>query len=414
LLGPDHAKYRVHNGDENEDPIDEIEDYWNARYLTAGEATWRILGYNVTKMKPAVSAIAIHGPSSRSNHQYHRHDQNSSTLSTLDHYFLRPRGFFTMDNNRKNFANLTYAEYYTLFRLAKYDAAQDHRSNYYIERPNADNIPAMHVILRSPANPHISRIREVRPSEGEVFYLRALLQHRPASSYVDARTINDIECPTFQQAATELGLFANEKESEYALMEAIQSLKTPQQLRLLFVHLLVNDCIATPLAHWETFQDNFALDYTLQNNNALDIGLDHALQEIGQHLEEYGKTLSDYGLPEPMSYDREVEHELAKWASHRDSLSIRAETALATFNAEQRFIYDVIITAVIENMPLYIFIDGKAGTGKTYLIQTICDKIRSLGRIVLPTATSAFAAQHYQGGRTTHSTFKVCIHFFQL
>jgi hypothetical protein len=77
-------------------------------------------------MKPAVSAIAIHGPSSRSNHQYHRHDQNSSTLSTLDHYFLRPRGFFTLGNNRKNFANLTYAEYYTLFRLAKYDAAQDH------------------------------------------------------------------------------------------------------------------------------------------------------------------------------------------------------------------------------------------------------------------------------------------------
>jgi hypothetical protein len=40
-------------------------------------------------------------------------------------------------------------------------------------------------------------------------------------------------------------------------------------------------------------------------------------------------------------------------------------------------------------------------------VQTICDKIRSLGRIVLPTATPAFAAQHYQGGRTTHSTFKV-------
>jgi hypothetical protein len=27
--GPDHAKYRVHSGD-NEDPIDEIQDYWKA------------------------------------------------------------------------------------------------------------------------------------------------------------------------------------------------------------------------------------------------------------------------------------------------------------------------------------------------------------------------------------------------
>jgi hypothetical protein len=413
FLGPDHAKYRVHSGDESEDPIDEIDDYWNGRYLSAGEATWRILGYNVTKMKPAVTAIAIHGPSSRSNYQYHRRDHNSSTLSTLDHYFLRPRGSFIMGNNVNDFANLTYTEYYTLFRLAKYDAAQAHRSNYYIEQPNVDNSPPMHVILRSSAHPHISRIRDVRPSEGEVFYLRALLQHRPASSHVDARTVDDIEFPTFQEAATELGLFANENESAYALMEAIQTLKTPRQLRLLFVHLLVNDCVHTPLAHWETFQESFALDYTLRNNNAIDIGLDHALQEIGQCLEEYGKTLSDYGLPEPISYGREVEHELAKWASDRDGLAIRADTAARTFNVEQRLIYDLIIAAVIENQPLRIFIDGKAGTGKTFLVQTICDKIRSLGRIVLPTATPAFAAQHYKGGRTTHSAFKVMYLFIK-
>ena len=326
-------------------------------------------------MKPSVTAIAIHGPSSQSDYQYHRHDQNSSTLSTLDHYFLRPQGLFILGDNVKDFANLTYTEYYTLFRLAKYDITQAHRPNYYIEQPHADNSPSMHVILRSLSLPHIGRIRDVRPSEGDVFYLHALLQHRPASSYVDARTVDGVEFPSYQEAATELGLFANENESEYALMEAIQSLKTPRQLRLLFVHLLVNDCVPTPHAHWEIFQENFALDYTLQNNNSLDIGMDHALQEIGQCLEEYGKTLSDYGLPEPMSYGREVEHELAKWSSDRDGLSLRADAAARTFNPEQRFIYDQIVTAVIEDQPLLMFIDGKAGTGKTYLIQTICDKI---------------------------------------
>src|ERR1700683_2795142 len=108
-----------------------------------------------------------------------------------------------------------------------------------------------------------------------------------------------------------------------------------------------------------------------------------------------------------MSYGREVEHELAKWASDCDGLSLHADAAADCFNPEQRLIYDKIIAAVIEVLPLHIFIDGKAGTGKTFLVQTICDKIRSLGHIVLPTATSAFAAQHYKGGRTTHSTFKV-------
>jgi hypothetical protein len=75
--------------------------------------------------------------------------------------------------------------------------------------------------------------------------------------------VDGVEFPTYQEATTELGLFANENESEYGLMEAIQSLKTPRQLQLLFVHLLVNDCVPTPLAHWKIFQENFALDYTV-------------------------------------------------------------------------------------------------------------------------------------------------------
>jgi hypothetical protein len=39
--------------------------------------------------------------------------------------------------------------------------------------------------------------------------------------------VDNIEFATFQEVATTLGLFANEKESEYALTEAIQSSKTP-------------------------------------------------------------------------------------------------------------------------------------------------------------------------------------------
>src|ERR1700683_4368371 len=114
-----------------------------------------------------------------------------------------------------------------------------------------------------------------------------------------------------------------------------------------------------------------------------------------------------FSLRDPHRDGREVEHELAKWALDRDGLSLHADTAADNFNPEKRLIYDEIIAAVIEGQPLWIFIDGKAGTGKTYLVQTIYDKIRSLGHIVLPTATSAFAAQHYKGGRTTHSAFKV-------
>ena len=74
------------------------------------------------------------------------------------------------------------------------------------------------------------QIHDVPPSHGENFYLRTLLQHRPALSFEDARTIDGTLYGTYQEAATELGLFATEKEAKYALLEGIQTLKTPHQL----------------------------------------------------------------------------------------------------------------------------------------------------------------------------------------
>jgi len=74
---------------------------------------------------------------------------------------------------------------------------------------------------------------------------------------------------------------------------------------------------------------------------------------------------------------------------------------------EQSAIFDAIINAVTNNVSLLTFVDGKAGRGKTFLINAVCNKVRAMGRIVLPTATAAFAAHLYPGGRTTHSTFKV-------
>jgi hypothetical protein len=54
--------------------------------------------------------------------------------------------------------------------------------------------------------------------------------------------------------------------------------------------------------------------------------------------------------------------------------------------------------SLADDRSLQIFVDEKARTGKTHLLNVICDKIRSLGCIVLPTAAAAFAAQHYPGG----------------
>ncbi|KAJ7847045.1 hypothetical protein B0H13DRAFT_1646251 [Mycena leptocephala] len=102
-------------------------------------------------------------------------------------------------------------------------------------------------------------------------------------------------------------------------------------------------------------------------------------------------------------------HEILRWGPSASHLGTRAENTINIFNQDQLSIYTQILSAILEGRPLCAFIDGKAGRGKTTLVNAPCDKLRSIGRIVIPTATAAFAAQLYPGGRTTHSAFKVSL-----
>lgn len=265
----------------------------------------------------------------------------------------------------------------------------------------------MLVVQRSDTRVHLSRIQPAHPSQGELFYLRTILQHRPVLSFEDARTIDDHIYPTFQEAATAMGIFADQNKAELAMQEAVLTLKTPRQLRLLFVHLLVNDCVITPLTIWDTYKISFANDHILKCGNNADLGITRALQEIQKLLEEFGRSPSDYGLPIPGTESSEVLHEILRWGFQSQTLATQADNARVIMSNEQVTIFDRIVDASINMHPLIAFVDGKAGRGKSYLINAVCNKLRSQGRIVLPTATAAFAAQLYPGGRTTHSMFKV-------
>ena len=76
---------------------------------------------------------------------------------------------------------------------------------------------------------------------------------------------------------------------------------------------------------------------------------------------------------------------------------------------EQRDIYNSVITAVKDNTSLSLFIVARGGCGKTYLLNTILKKVRSLndqGSIALAMATTGIAANLLHMGRTFHSRLK--------
>ena len=307
----------------------------------------------------------------------------------------------------RSFEDITYHEYYTLFRLEKFDIEKDTMSTRFPEIADDADLPTYHVILRKSPNEHLSRIQDIRPTQGETFYLRSILQNKPCRSFEEAQTVNGVLFPSHQAAAMEMGLFADVNKGNYALQEAVQTLRTPYQLRLLFVHLLINDCVESPLETWQNFRSVLCQDFVLRFHGDLTLATRHCLQHIARELEEHGKSPLDFGLDEPDVASDEIEHEIGRWQGQTPDALANATAARDRLLPEQRHVFNTIIEHVTNGTGLCAFVDGKAGRGKTVVVNAICDMVRAMNKIVLPTATSAFAAQLYPGGRTTHSTFKV-------
>ena len=261
--------------------------------------------------------------------------------------------------------------------------------------------------LRHLSHPHVVRLQSMRPSQGEVYYLRSILSIRPGQSYDDLMFFNGIQYSTFQEAAEAMGIFASEIECVVAFTEAISFHKSPSQLRFLFVHMLVNECIETPIEFWDRFKAQLAYDFYLRARGNSLVAETRCLETVNRYLEEYGRDLNDFGITFSRSSEGEVFHEFSKWYPFLNALAEEALQAALTMTREQMKLYDYIVLAIDADMPMAVFLDGKAGTGKTHVIRTICSFLRSRQKIVIATATSAFAAQLYDGGRTTHSAFRV-------
>ena len=79
------------------------------------------------------------------------------------------------------------------------------------------------------------------------------------------------------------------------MQEAINTLCTPQQLQILFVHLLTNSCIDAPLKFWDTFQLEISEDFILKTSDN-EQGCDEALKQLRSILQGHSKHLNNYGL----------------------------------------------------------------------------------------------------------------------
>ena len=119
------------------------------------------------------------------------------------------------------------------------------------------------------------------------------------------------------------------------MREAVDTFRMPYQLRILFIHLLTNSCVNTPLQLWDQFQHKISKDFILDAMGDVEQGCNEALIQLGSFLQGHGKHLGNYGLLQPIPNGDEVQHELRHWAPQATLFQHQVHAAWSTFNPEQ-------------------------------------------------------------------------------
>ncbi len=97
-----------------------------------------------------------------------------------------------------------------------------------------------------------------------------------------------------------------------------------------------------------------------------------------------------------LDYDRDVLHDYVN--QHLPRLNICQETAVtAVFNA------------IAQGEGAIFFLDGPGGSGKTFVYSVLLASIRRDGHVAIAVASSGIAVLLLEGGRTSHSVFKIPI-----
>jgi hypothetical protein len=274
----------------------------------------------------------------------------------------------------------------------------------------------------------LGRVYTIHPSNREAFHLRILLhQTRGPTSFQDLKLIkvrdaagNVIatkQCSTFMEACHELGLIDDDSHWNEALQEAALS-RSPAQLRDLFAIMLASCGLSNPAVLWNAHRDSMTEDILHRarvQNPELAIHHSEALYNQTLILLEdkvqllTGKSLSEYGLPEPNRGFAEIINKDILWetsynVAHLEEYVKRNEPLLT---ADQRAAYEAICTMLTGEQGGIVFLDAPGGTGKTFLLNLLLAFVRRQQFIALAVASSGIAATLLAGGRTAHSTFKL-------
>ncbi|GAA0156524.1 hypothetical protein LIER_38286 [Lithospermum erythrorhizon] len=375
--GHDKVLFKV-GSDSEVSTVNEIADFQNARWVSPVEATWRIFGFPLYGMYPAVIQLQVHMPN------FHCIQfEDDTDLEDLLHNERLQRTmlteFFTtnaVDSEAKRL-NLLYKQF----------------PMYYVWDSQ------IRTWTRRKKGKVIGRLCTVNPIEGERYYLRLLLNnvHAP-TSYDFLLLVDGVQCETFQKAAYLRGLLQQDGDIDKTIEEA-SVYRMPSELRRLFATLLHYCKPTDPQKLFTTYYEFMAEDF-IRVQSQLHLSneevLQKVLQGINDTLESLGRNVNQFHLV-PFEYITTEFERLTREISAERSIPVPEEDLLAIhrLNIEQKAAFDLIYDAALSGKGGVYFVDGPGGTGKCFLYKVLLAHIRSKGYIGLIVASSGIAATNF-------------------
>ncbi|GAU51410.1 hypothetical protein TSUD_413210 [Trifolium subterraneum] len=375
--------------------IDEIQQYYDCRFLSPSESIWRIFAFKIHERHPAVIRLTFHEEGKQSI----IFRDSSNLTSVLRHNKKKATMFLAwMEANKKypQGRHLTYGQFPSLFT---YD------SDGHFWKPRKRGFA-------------VGRLSYIPHSNRDLFYLRLLLNVQVGcTSYEDLKTVNGNIHDSYRDACGALKLLEDDREFIAAIVE-VANLGSGVSIRKMFARLLMSNTMSDPLRVWENLFDVLVEGILYHRRRALndpDLVISSedlkqlCLLDIDNFLRENGKCLDDYKCMPKLLVPNNgrfnnilVENEYKYDLDEMNRLHVEH---MSNLNSDQLDAYHQILQTVDNGVGSMFFVYGYGGTGKTYLWKTISYKLRSEGKIVLNVASSGIASILLPGGRTAHSQF---------
>ena len=370
--GRDRVTVELTSDDPNQ-RHDELQNFIDARYASASEAIWRLLGLTYIEMSPTVARLDVHLPGHQ-NVYFEAGQEREAAARTNNHTKLLQ--FFEVNRQYPNARHLTYLD------LARYFSWQKGkwtpRKAFLVRRAAGgeeastnDDGPEYNFDLENRAASTVSRIYTVSLREGERYFLRMLLFHvLGPTSFEDVRTVDGEVYNSFRDACIARGLLQDDSEWRRALQFAFRSLFVP--LTEIFATLLAFCNVSDPVGLWEEFRARLVQDIRqrfrqrpqLQSTEQAE---KYVLLEIENYLQSMvRKTLKDFGDFPDVELGLEVLEEAAPGVGQGgngnespEQLRQQVVDCVTSFNEGQKNLFDKVVGAVLPGTTADTVIQGQ-------------------------------------------------------